>query len=177
MHGMLSTFSQVFFRVLVNDLNLLIKWEVLKVNSSWMLKLAQLKGVVRDVRVGLFVVVISRAMTLYLTFLVEGWEVRESIVGSVQFCVWFVCYMYLTPACIGIDVGDPIWYYQSNIRTEKEDCGRVVVCVNRVTTLSWHDSWWWWCSNPLSYRPHLVYTGSIPRNTLNKTFPLPSHFI
>ncbi|KAJ6974912.1 hypothetical protein NC653_030914 [Populus alba x Populus x berolinensis] len=45
-HGMLSTFSQ----------------------------LAQLKGVVRDVRVGLFVVVISRVMALYLTFLVEGWE-------------------------------------------------------------------------------------------------------
>ncbi|KAG6751889.1 hypothetical protein POTOM_044102 [Populus tomentosa] len=48
-HGMLSTFSQ----------------------------LAQLKGVVRDVRVGLFVVVISRVMTLYLTFLVEGWEKHE----------------------------------------------------------------------------------------------------
>jgi hypothetical protein len=42
-----------------------------------MLKLAQLKGVVRDVRVGLFVVVISRAMTLYLTFLVEGWRLES----------------------------------------------------------------------------------------------------
>ncbi|KAB2096477.1 hypothetical protein ES319_A01G110600v1, partial [Gossypium barbadense] len=33
------------------------------------------------------------------------------------------------------------------------------------------------CSNPLSYRPHLVSTGSVPKSTLKKrTFPLPSHF-
>lgn len=33
------------------------------------------------------------------------------------------------------------------------------------------------CSNPLSYRPHPVSTGSVPRSTLKKgTFPLPSQF-
>ncbi|KAK8271298.1 hypothetical protein V6Z11_D11G252300 [Gossypium hirsutum] len=33
------------------------------------------------------------------------------------------------------------------------------------------------CSNPLSYRPHLVSTRSVPRSTLKKeTFPLLSHF-
>ncbi|KAK8349370.1 hypothetical protein V6Z12_A06G136100 [Gossypium hirsutum] len=33
------------------------------------------------------------------------------------------------------------------------------------------------CSNPLSYRPHLVSTGFVPKRTLKKrTFPLPIHF-
>lgn len=33
------------------------------------------------------------------------------------------------------------------------------------------------CSNPLSYRPHPVSTGSVPGSTLKKgTFPLPSRF-
>ncbi|TYH50077.1 hypothetical protein ES332_D10G179900v1 [Gossypium tomentosum] len=33
------------------------------------------------------------------------------------------------------------------------------------------------CSNPLSYRPHLFSTGSVPRSTLKKgTFPLLNHF-
>ena len=34
------------------------------------------------------------------------------------------------------------------------------------------------CSNPLSYRPHPVSTGSVPGSTLKKkgTFPLPRHF-
>ncbi|XAR50475.1 hypothetical protein NMG60_11004812 [Bertholletia excelsa] len=35
------------------------------------------------------------------------------------------------------------------------------------------------CSNPLSYRPHPVSTGSVPGSTLTSkkgTFPLPSHF-
>jgi hypothetical protein len=36
------------------------------------------------------------------------------------------------------------------------------------------------CSNPLSYRPHPVSTGSVPGSTLKKkkepTFPLPNHF-
>ncbi|KAJ6384179.1 hypothetical protein OIU78_027477 [Salix suchowensis] len=82
-HGMLSTISQ----------------------------LAQLNGVGvgGDVMVGLFVVVISRVMTLYLKFSrgrMGGWRVHSGIRSI--FVIDFVCYMYLTSTCIGIDVGDAI---------------------------------------------------------------------
>lgn len=164
---MLSTISQVFVHLLVKDLNLLIKWEVLKLNSSWMLKLAQLNGVVGDVMVGLSVVVICRVMTLYLKFS-RGWMGGWRVHSGIRSILWLICLLYLTSTCIGTDVGDAIWYYHFNITTEEEDCGRVVL---------WHDSWCCCCSDPLSYRPHLVSTGSIPGNTLNKTFPLPSHYI